>query len=46
MIQKFKLLTKDEYNEHFYKGEKDEFGSQIFIHPFCDFCDKHLYNEL
>ena len=45
MINEQKLFRPDELKKHIWNGDYDEHKNIIFLHPYCEFCDRHFYNE-
>ena len=45
MLNEQKLYRPDELKKHIWQGDFDEDGNMIFMHPYCDFCDKHFFSE-
>merc|ERR1719264_23568 len=45
MINEQKLFRPDELKRHIWHGDFDDDGNVVFLHPYCEFCDKHFYDE-
>ena len=45
ILSEQKLFRPDEQKSHIWNGDFDEENNLIFLHPYCEFCDRHFYNE-
>jgi hypothetical protein len=40
-----KLYTVSQLAKHMERGDIDDSGNVIFMHPFCSFCRKYFFDE-
>ncbi len=45
LLNEQKIYRKHEFKEHMEKGDFDEMGNLIGIHPKCEFCNEHFFND-
>ena len=45
LLSEQKIYRKQELDRHLQEGDLDNEGNCISLHPFCSFCNFHLYNE-
>ncbi len=45
LMSESRLFTESQLQRHLKKGDQDEDGNIIFLHPYCSFCDQSLYSE-
>lgn len=45
VLEEQKLYTQAQLNKHLERGDIDEFGNIIFLHPYCGFCKTYFFDE-